>query len=77
MKEQKSELTNEQFRKQDEAFKVACELAKCEPSKRQASKWRRKLGKATKLRMKAAEVMRQREIGRLWREEGETSSAGS
>jgi hypothetical protein len=39
-------MTNKEFAAQDESFKVACEQAGVQPTKRQASKWRSKKGKA-------------------------------
>ena len=42
----KGYVTNEQFASQNNEFRVACENANIQPTKRQASKWRRKMGKA-------------------------------
>jgi hypothetical protein len=39
-------MTNKQFAEQDETFKAACEQVNLQPTKRQASKWRSKKGKA-------------------------------
>jgi hypothetical protein len=41
-------MTNRQFAKENEIFKQSCQEAKVEPTKRQASKFRRNLGKAFK-----------------------------
>jgi len=62
-------LTNDEFRKRDELFGEACGVANCEPSKRQASKYRRGLGRAVKAKVRALVVFNQREIQRLWKEE--------
>lgn len=42
--------TNKEFAKEDEQFKTACERSQTDPTKRQASKWRNKKGKAFKWR---------------------------
>lgn len=42
----KKGISNEQFAKQDENFKAACEAVGVAPSGRQASKYRNKQGKA-------------------------------
>ena len=47
----KGYVTNAEFAGQDEAFKSACERAGIPATKRQASKWRRKLGTAYRNRM--------------------------
>ena len=39
-------MTNREFAAQDEPFNKACEQANLQPTKRQASKWRSKKGKA-------------------------------
>ena len=39
-------MTNKQFAEQDKPFIQACEQAEVQPTKRQASKWRNKKGKA-------------------------------
>ena len=39
-------MTNREFAKQDQAFKACCEMAKVEPTVRQASKFRAKKGAA-------------------------------
>ena len=41
-----SKVNNRKFAETDKKFKAACEAAGVEPSKRQASKWRQKRGKA-------------------------------
>ena len=43
-----STVTNTQFAKDNEEFKSACASVNLEPTPRQASKWRRKVGKAYK-----------------------------
>jgi len=40
--------TNKKFAAENQEFRSACEAASIEPSKRQASKWRNKKGKAYK-----------------------------
>lgn len=46
---EKKDLTNREFAEQDEVFKQACLNVGIEkPTQRQASKWRRKTGKAYK-----------------------------
>ena len=42
----KGYVTNDEFAEQDAAFKDACSKASIPNTKRQASKWRRKFGKA-------------------------------
>ena len=42
------EMTNREFSKTDKRFVEACEDAEVKPTVRQASKWRRKKGKAWK-----------------------------
>ncbi len=46
--EQKKETrtTNREYAEKNEPFKQACEKAEVKPTGRQASKWRRKTGKA-------------------------------
>lgn len=39
-------MTNREFASQDKTFKDACEGAKCDPTSRQASKFRNKKGMA-------------------------------
>jgi len=39
-------VTNQEFAKTNSKFKAACEAAGIEPTQRQASKWRRKVGLA-------------------------------
>jgi len=39
-------MTNAEFAREDENFKKCCELASVEPSRRQASRWRRGTGLA-------------------------------
>lgn len=39
-------MTNKEFAEKDESFKVACERVGVKPTRRQASKWRMKKGKA-------------------------------
>jgi len=41
-------ITNKEFLEQDQIFKRACELVQLPPTKRQASKFRNKKGKAFK-----------------------------
>ncbi len=41
-------MTNREFSKTDKRFVEACESAEVKPTVRQASKWRRKKGKAWK-----------------------------
>ncbi|KKK52749.1 hypothetical protein LCGC14_3101750, partial [marine sediment metagenome] len=41
-------MTNREFAKAKEDFKKACEVVEIQPTVRQASKWRRKKGKAWK-----------------------------
>ncbi|KKM61421.1 hypothetical protein LCGC14_1531810 [marine sediment metagenome] len=41
-------MTNREFAKVKEDFKKACEVVEIQPTVRQASKWRRKKGKAWK-----------------------------
>lgn len=62
-------LTNDEFRKRDGLFVEACAVAHCEPSKRQASKYRRGLGRAVKAKARALTAVNQKEIQRLWKEE--------
>ena len=45
---EKKIITNREFSEQDEVFKQACTDVDVKPSQRQASKWRRKVGKAYK-----------------------------
>lgn len=42
-------LNNREFAKQDQAFKACCEMAKIEPTVRQASKFRNRKGAAYKI----------------------------
>lgn len=42
----KGYVTNSEFAETDQSFKSACEKAGLPPTKRQASKWRRKFGTA-------------------------------
>ena len=42
-------LTNANFAKDYIIFKIACEIADVEPTRRQASKYRRGLGRASKI----------------------------
>jgi hypothetical protein len=46
-------MTNKEFSTNNQLFKCACELASVEPTKRQASKWRRDTGKAFGFREEA------------------------
>ena len=46
-------VTNGEFSKQDKLFRTCCELAEIEPTKRQASKFRRGFGKASKFKLEA------------------------
>jgi hypothetical protein len=46
-------VTNGEFSKQDKLFRTCCELAGIEPTKRQASKFRRGFGKASKFKLEA------------------------
>jgi len=48
MDKQVKRVTNANFVK-DETFKVCCEVSGAEPTKRQASKYRRGIGKAAKV----------------------------
>jgi len=41
-------MTNKEFAKTNEDFRKACKKVKLDPTGRQASKWRRKLGLAWK-----------------------------
>jgi len=41
-------MTNKEFASTNEEFKSVCERLNIKPTKRQASKWRRKLGSAYK-----------------------------
>ena len=45
-------MTNTEYAKTNQEFINACKAAKTEPTKRQASKYRRKMGKAWKERIK-------------------------
>jgi hypothetical protein len=51
-------MTNAKFADQDPTFKKACEIAKIEPTKRQASKWRNKRGAAFPFRGSAASAVK-------------------
>jgi hypothetical protein len=53
-------LTNQQYAQQNEVFKEACFLASCEPTKRQASKFRLGVGSAYKYRKEAVILVEQR-----------------
>lgn len=48
------DITNVKFSKMDETFKVSCERAGIEPTRRQASKFRNKKGLAYKFRNEKA-----------------------
>jgi len=63
-------VTNEAFSK-DVLFQESCKLAKVEPTKRQASKWRAGKGRARPFRMKALGTANQRVINSLMRKENE------
>jgi hypothetical protein len=52
-------MTNREFVKSDETFKVACELAKVRVTTRQASKWRNSKGAAFSKRVAAAQRMKE------------------
>jgi hypothetical protein len=41
-------MTNREFSEQDETFRQACKSAGVDASRRQASKWRRRVGRAWK-----------------------------
>jgi len=43
-------MTNAEFANTDKVFREACEKADIKPTRRQASKWRRKVGLAWKAR---------------------------
>uniref|UniRef100_A0A6M3JP82 Uncharacterized protein n=1 Tax=viral metagenome TaxID=1070528 RepID=A0A6M3JP82_9ZZZZ len=61
-------LTNANFAKKDQNFRVACEVASVLPTKRQASKYRRRLGRAVKVTM--AQI-NQHKINKMW--DGDTN----
>jgi len=56
-------MTNANFAKKDQNFRVACEVASIEPTKRQASKYRHKLGRAAKV---TVSQVNQYKINKMW-----------
>jgi hypothetical protein len=50
--------TNAMFSRDDVIFKKACELAHIEATKRQASKYRRKIGSAYKMKSAATKAVK-------------------
>ena len=50
-------MTNQDFANSDPLFRKACELAHVDPSKRQASKWNSKRGRAREFYAAAVEIL--------------------
>lgn len=61
-------MTNDEFSKKDKLFQFSCKLAKVEPTRRQASKFRMKKGKAFPLRGKASVMYADFQIAQLSKE---------
>lgn len=55
--------SNRQFAAEDELFRTSCKMAGVEPTKRQASKWRRKCGSAYEYRHGAAAALKEARNG--------------
>jgi hypothetical protein len=54
-------MTNKEFARTDNVFKLACELAKVEPTSRQASKYRNRRGRAYTKRLDAKALVKKQE----------------
>jgi hypothetical protein len=50
-------MTNKEFSRSDPIFRKSCELAKCEATSRQASKYRRGKGRALKEKATAMRII--------------------